>query len=72
MTKVPWAVSIGLIVAGFLFAASSANTYRNGETIWGFAVTGLVCIIFGSTFALLIWNRSTHPGMKVGQKHPLE
>ena len=72
MQIMPWVVSVGLIVAGLFFTANSARSYSSHETHWGYTLTGLTCILLGTGFAFLIWNRSTGPRPKGGTSHPLE
>ncbi len=51
-TRLPWAVSLGLILAGLVFGLDSV-TYSH-DTIWGYALMGVTCLGLGFTFAILI------------------
>ena len=73
MRIMPWFVSIMLMIAGFWFAAYSEDRWRGGGTQWGFALTGVTCILLGTGFAFMIWYRdSSARGPKGDSRHPLE
>lgn len=52
-------VFIGLIylVAGLLFSVNSAS-HRSGETHWGYALTGITCIVMSGKFLGLPLDRN--------------
>ncbi len=65
-------VFIGLVylVVGLLFAFNSAP--RSGaETHWGYALTGITCLILSGKFLGLPLNRDTLMG-KTGKPDPFE
>ena len=41
-TRLPWAVSLGLILAGLVFGLNSVTSSH--EAIWGYAVMGVTCL----------------------------
>jgi hypothetical protein len=74
MRFMPWLVSIGLIVAGVIFAAHSTdhNVYTQSySTNWGNIIFGTICMVLGASFAIAIWHRDTS-WVKGGPRHPLE
>ena len=68
-TRLPWAVSLGLILAGLVFGFNSV-TYGQ-ETIWGHAMMDVTCPGLGFAFAVLSWNREAG-WTEGGSRSPLE
>ena len=66
----PWLVSVGLIVAGVAFGLQSENNFI-GRTLWGYALLGMMCLLLGAGFAMMIWWRDSSVP-KSGYRHPLE
>jgi hypothetical protein len=66
----PWLVSVGLIFAGVVFGFQSESPSRDG-TLWGYALLGMMCLLLGSFFAVLIWWRDSS-APKGGYRHPME
>ena len=63
-------IGVLFIVAGLWFSYNSQASNRD-ETRWGYASTGILCLLIGAGFAGLIWFRDTS-GSKGNRPHPLE
>ena len=68
-TRLPWAVSLGLILAGLVFGLNSVT--HSHDRSWGYAIMGVTCPELGFTFAILIRDRETG-WTKGGPRSPLE
>ena len=68
-TRLPWGVSLGLILAGLVFGLNSV-TYDH-DKIRGYALMGVTCLGLGYDLSILIWSRETG-WAEGGPRSPLE
>ena len=70
--RIPQSI-LGLVylISGLWFAYNSAPPHSSSETRWGYALTGITCLIVGARFFGCPLNRHALTGM-TGKPDPLE